>query len=168
MLPTSRNMTFSDGTPVDPTTLNDLMDCVIGMKRPSSTRWFCPSTPNVLGSGNSMAADHLVFGASNAFQGMPLGGSFESDRITGFAVRLEGAGGTYTIALGLYLNEGSASPTLIGTLTIVNPPASWATYSVTLSSPITIAPGQSLFLSQTALGGIASSLGPVGITSDRL
>lgn len=34
MLPTTRNKTFDTTTPVDPTTLNDLQDCIVGVKHP--------------------------------------------------------------------------------------------------------------------------------------
>lgn len=123
--------------------------------------------PNVLGSGNSMTADTLIFGTSiNPFSGMPLGHWLEGDRITALSVRLKGAGGTNTPTLTLILNKGDGSPTTLATLPIVHPPTTWATYSVTLGTPHVMLPGESLYLNGT--DAIASDLGPVGITSDRL
>lgn len=53
-LPTSRNRTYVDGTPVHPGDLNDVQDCVIGQKFPKHWRWysFPVATGPVVGGTN--------------------------------------------------------------------------------------------------------------------
>lgn len=168
-LPTARNYTQNTAAPIQSTLLNALQDCVVGMKRPSAWRWINPATPNVLSAAgtNTMQEDGLTFGNAGTFTGMPLGIWNEGDRITAFAVRHLGTGVAWTAAYLLRMNIGGTLTTL-GTLSIVTPPAAWATYTLTLGSPQTLPVNASLYLSQTTGAIVSNRLGLVGVQSDRL
>lgn len=166
MLPASRNTTYTPGSPVLSADLNALQDMVVGNKSPSFTDWHAPSTPNSLGSGNSMANGGIALGTTGEFVGMPLGPIREGTRITAFSVRLLGGAIGKTVSFNLVAGTGG---TLLGTLAITTTSASFATYTLTLGTPYVITPGDALSLNQSALSNQSGmEVGPVGITSDRL
>ncbi|HEY6037008.1 MAG TPA: hypothetical protein VIV58_22165 [Kofleriaceae bacterium] len=130
-------------------------------------RWTSPSTPNILSVAgtNTMNADNLNFGSAGKFSGMQLGPWNEGDKITGFGVRHLGTGAAWTASYVLQMNVGGTI-TALGTLSIVNPPASWAKYTVTGLSQILPA-NASLYLDQTAGAQAGNQLGLVGVQYER-
>lgn len=166
-LPSSRNTTYSPATPIKSADLNLIQDCLVGAKRSSAWRWMSPCTPNVINT-NTMNLDGVMFAAAGHFEGMSLGMWQEGDRITGMAVRHIGTGVSCTPVYTLNANLGNGAPVVIGTLTFVNPGATWNTYTYTLATPYVLPAAVSLFLSETASLPVSNKLGLVGIQSDRL
>lgn len=172
-LPSSRDISLNPGDPVPSTLLNKLQDLFIGVKRNTGWRWITPVKPNV-DSGNTMNADGLSFAAAGTFSGMPLGWWEEGSRITGFAVKHLGTAPANTVTYTLNLNKGDGAPTVLGTLTIVNPAVAWVQYTLTFDglsgrpSPFTMPAGSSLYLSETTAQQVANKLGLVGVQTDKL
>lgn len=166
-LPTSRNYTQNPAAPIQSSLLNALQDCVVGMKRPSGWRWITPSTPNVPGTV-TMQEDNLLYANASTFSGMQLGHWLEGDRITAFAVRHLGTGVAWTAMYVLKMNKGDGATTTLGTLSIVNPAAAWATFTLTLGAAQVLPANASLLLSETTGAIVSNRLGLVGIQSDRL
>ncbi len=168
-LPTSRNTTLSAASPFPSSLANALQDMVVGFKRPSITRWIQPTPANIPNQAgtSTLAANSIVGGSAWQFRGMNVGHVFEGDRITGIALRLLGTGGAQSLTF--LLNYGSgAALTSLGTLTVATPPASWATYSLAFATPHVMAVGESLSLDLTSGTLVGTTLGPIGIVSDRL
>ena len=166
-LPSSRNTTYTTASQVKSADLNSVQDCIVGIKRPSAYRWITPSRANV-DAGNTYQADGLSYAAAGTFAGMVMPDVMEGDRVTAFAVRHLGTATGWTAVYTLNLNKGDGSPTVLGSLSIVNPAASWATYALTLGTPHVMLPGESLYLSETAGAPVANKLGNAGYASDRL
>lgn len=157
--------------PLVPDDVDEIFDAIIGDKKASATEAICVSAPNVIAGTVTMAESELTFGSGGTAHGIALGRFTDGDRITAFSVMLLGTGATFSPALALMLNKGDGSPVLLATLTIVNPPASWAMYTVALGTPHVMLPGESLYFNQpTATPPLAAgtSIATAFVTRDRL
>lgn len=103
VLPTSRNLTFSDGTPVDPTTLNDLQDIAISGKHGSITRVVPKAAAQWSASSSGFSPSSWIAGANSQEIAFPIV-LFVGETLT--AVRFKVAcGATDVIACEVIRNE---------------------------------------------------------------
>lgn len=167
-LPTSRNLTLTSASAFPSSLGNSLQDMIVGFKRPALYRWINPIRPNFESVAGTLSEDGYLMSAAETWQGMPVGLWDEGTRITAFAVKHLGTGGAWTATYLLRMNTGNGTPVTIATLSFVNPPATWATYAVTLGTPQVLPAGAGLYLSQSAGSPVGNKLGLIGIQSDRL
>lgn len=169
-LPTSRDVTLSAASQVPSSLLDRLQDQVVGRKQPSFTQWVAPgfcAVPNATGS-STVAGDRITGNAAWTFTGMHVGPHTDGDRITALVVKFLGTGAAQVMTLLLKLSSAAGAVTTLATLTITNPPATWANYTQPLVTPHVMAPGESISLDLTSGTLLNTAIGAVGITKDRL
>jgi len=180
MLPTSRNRTYVDGTPVNPGDLNDLQDMVIGGKSPSFTHW--QSLQSIGNVQTNVASGHIsgagvATTAANAIITNPCLIDLKAgDRITDISILLHPSAGPQTFRLYLYSLRIEAGPAIGFTslqLEIVDPAAVVAkfnkTNAVLTGGPLVVA-ADNAFHWRVEFGNqaAASKAYGVAITKDRL
>jgi hypothetical protein len=174
VLPTSRDTNATGATPVKSGDINDLQDCIIGMKQPAHWRWSCVSrgwletnitfdTSGGIGCGSAKANAGAAVLAGMVIPTPPVG-----TRITGLKARFKGTGAAATAHVYLQRANGDGTMTNIGDLAIVNPPNAWATYTLDPIGAIsTLADPEALYLAAT-LPLLNMELSNFAIKVDRL
>lgn len=158
-LPLSRNTTYSAGvSPVKANDLNALQDCIVGGKRGAYTRWFPPRSREENNQGTITFTNGMVFAGANAsainYVSAPLE---EGDQILGLKASVKGTGAAGNVVVTLARWRDGVQ-TVQQTLTIVDPPNSWAIYSLAFAG-LTVVAGDAFWL------GASFALTNQGITS---
>lgn len=162
MLPTSRNETATNATPVNPNLINDIQDCVIGKKCPSSAR----TTLGIAGVGWSAPAGQvyaLSTGPGTLLVPLP---SETGDRITGLVLAAFGDGAvdvTYNLKK---IGPTMAGPVTIGAIVDNNRAAAWGDVALVVT-PAVMGVGETLYLEAIASAANAR-VGVIRQTYDRL
>lgn len=132
ILPTARDITLAPGDPIPSALLNKLQDCIIGKKHPLITRWYPPlsRTANDVNMTFTNGDYHANANAASInYVSAPL---FVGDTFGSLKARVKGTGGAGNVVARLTRWRDGVQA-VIATLTIVNPPAAWATYSFAFS-----------------------------------
>lgn len=91
--------------------------------------------------------DFLHTTANNAFVSMPVNGLSVGEQLRSSSVQIKGTGGVQQVTANLLRSDGNGGSTLLHTIVIANPPATWATYSATWTpTPLdTVTSGKSYY-----------------------
>jgi hypothetical protein len=162
MLPLSRNKTYTTATPVRSADLNDIQDCVVAGAHGTKTRWFPPygRIPNDV---NITTTNGFVFANANVaavnYIGVPID---QGARIVGLRARVKGTGAAGNVLVKLVKWRGDVTETVVGTITIVSPPATWADYSGAIG-PVNVTAGDYCFFLRCELALQNQALVAIGI-----
>ncbi len=148
-LPNSRNTTYNGEEPILSADLNDLQDQIVNLyasgKRSDRTR----IVPPIAGELTNMDFDEpngrLTSNAAPWSIAMPITCT-EGDRIKSITIARFGSAGANTATLRLLRISPAGTRTQIQTTTITNAPQSWADTTMTLSTPETVASGNSYYI----------------------
>lgn len=145
-LPTSRNTNYAPGSDIKSVDLNALQDCFVAGRHGLLTKWYPPLSRVANDSGTITFTNGFVFAGANTsamnYIAAPLD---EATRIRGIRARVKGTGAVGNVVVSLIRWRDDGPESTEGTLTIVNPPNSWATYSVSIG-PLSVAAGDAFWL----------------------
>lgn len=148
LLPTSRNVTLNPSDPIPSALLDDLQDCIIGTKKPTTIRPQMPAPYAVATSfnlaGGGAAPVYLV---SNAVSANVTIGLFceTGDRITSCSYRALGNGVVDCTASLYVCASDMVTTTLLGTFVDNNRAAAWGEVTIPVT-PHVMAAGEFLYL----------------------
>lgn len=162
MLPTSRNETCTNASPVNPNLINDLQDCVVGKKCGPTVR------PQLAlgGVGWSAPAGQLYLlstGPGTAI--IPLY-TETGDRITGLTLAAFGDGAVDVVYTLKKIGPTMAGAVSLGTIADNNRAAAWGDVVIAVAASI-MGAGEALYLEAVASAANAR-LGVIRQTYDRL
>lgn len=156
--------------PISPVKIADIEACIIGAKVPPLWRWRIPlgRTASEVNIAWDMVSGFIKANPGAAtFDMVPIDPRV-GDRITHIGARVLGTGSGLPVVIRLFRNNGDGTTrSLMATLTINAPPASWATYTVPLTQPEVVADGRGyVFAGDIPTTNQAIAL--LGYLSDRL
>lgn len=168
-LPTSREATHGTGSVIKGTTVDAIQDSIIGRKFGPGWRWLPPL-------GRAASELNLTWDTINGFVKATTAANFDlvviqpnvGDRITTIGARVLGTGAGGNVVIRLFRNNGDGTgKSLMGTLTIATPPATWATYTAPLTKPENVADAMGYYF-QADIPTANQCVSVVGYQSDRL
>ena len=175
-LPTSRNHTYAVGGQVFSADLNDLQDCIIGMKVPAHYRWwgFHPGAPLVTNiafdNGGGVYDGRLRATANTAvLKGFTLGSVPVGYRPKALAMYAAGTGAAQTLTTTLYKQAVGGGLTSLGTVSAGATPSGTNTlYTLDpLTTVAALATGEHLVV-EAAIGLSTSTIFAIGVQFDKL
>lgn len=166
-LPDSREHTYGANEPVRSTDLNAIQDAIIGMKKPKHWVWFMVLAGQPGETAVTIDAAGATATANTGFVRNTLRGILEvGDYVYTVKSRFFGSAATGNSLIELYENRDNAG-TLKATLTIVDPPASWADYSQSLGgTPLQILDGRTYSFDLT-FGKTGRAVSAIGLEIGR-
>ncbi len=167
-LPLSRNTSYAAGvTAVKAADLNDTQDCLIAGKHGPVTRWFAPigarTETNITLNANGYLAASADAAVINLLSIPLLAGT----TILGVKCRLLGTGAAGLCRLDVRRWNGDGTADILTEhLDITDPPAAWATYSITYAVPVLTLADQA-FLWFCQLAKINQAVSAFGLVIQR-